>query len=111
MATFEQGSAPAVLLDNGEIVWEFRGRKFETDDDAVKAMLEQHGAVRLDTAEDKKAPKGKQEAAAPEGFEGLTKPEVIAKVKELYGVELSANQSRADLMKEVAKTIETANAK
>lgn len=98
---FDQGTAPAVQFEGDEIIWEFKLRFLEVEDDKeLKAKLIEAGAVCIDDPVVK--------PAEPEGYATLTKPEAVEKAKTELGVDISVSQSRADIMAKIAKAIEDA---
>lgn len=109
MAKYDQGSAPAVLFNGDSIVWAFTHRALECEfDQGLHDKLIGAGAIRLDAPEEVEAAEKAAAFVEPEGFAGMTKVEVAEEVKRLYGVDVSVNQSRADLMAKVAKIIAAA---
>jgi len=93
---FEQGNAPAVAFDGKKILFTFKGRKLETNDKDLQKILIKRGAIAIDAEQEQE-----EKVKEPAWFSGLTKPEMSAKAAEMYGVAVSVNQSRADMIEEI----------
>ncbi len=97
----EQGTAPAILLKKGAVVFQFTRRYLETEDKATIDAALKAGAIK---AGDDQAVKEDEETGVPvpAGYEGLKKPEIVAKAAE-EGIEISPNQSKPEMLIAVAK--------
>jgi len=107
MAKYEQGDAPAVLFSGDNIVFAFTCRQLECDNsNGLHNILIGAGAVCTEGA-----PQGqpvhavKAKAVEPEGFTGMTKPQIAEHIKAAYGVDIPLNQSRVDMMAKVAEVL------
>jgi len=104
MAKYEQGDAPAVLFSGDKVVFAFTCRQLECDNsDGLHEILIGAGAVCIEGA-----PLGqpvKAKTTEPEGFTGMTKPQIAEHIKAAYGVDIALNQSRADMMAKVAEVL------
>jgi hypothetical protein len=111
MALFDQGTAPAVLFNGPNIVFEFKLRQLETNDKAVQQILIEQGAVCLQAdADDDVQPVKKEGSKEPAGYAGLSKRDCAYKVMSLYGVDVDINKTRTEMMADIAGIIEEYNA-
>ncbi len=96
----EQGTAPAILLEKGAVVFQFTRRYLETEDKATIDAALKAGAVKAGESQ----AKDDEETGVPvpAGYEGLKKPEIVAKAAE-EGLEISPNQSKPEMLIAVAK--------
>lgn len=102
---FTQGTAPAVLFEDGKIAFEFTAGRLETEDAALAAKLVEAGAVAVDAAEDSATQQDAQGIKCPKGYTGLNKQDAVDKAKAELGIEISVNQSKADIMAQIAEAI------
>lgn len=95
----EQGSAPAIYMEDGKQVFGFTRRYMETDDNtAIDAALKL-GAVKVGEPVVDEDAGG---VVAPAGYESLKKPEIIAKAAE-EGITINPNQSKPEMLAAVIK--------